>query len=194
MSLKLVNLEKSYGDKLLFEGLSFDFPDTGIFAITGKSGTGKTTLLRIISGLEKQFSGQVYGGGVKNTSFVFQEYRLLPHVSALENVILSNGGKKGEQILRDSKNILKKLLFSEEDMNLLPGELSGGMKQRVSIARAILKSTPVLLLDEPFKELDSALKEILYRMILEESRKRLVIIVTHSYEDVFALNATEIGL
>ena len=83
MSLKIKNLSKSFGRKAIFDNFSFDFCDTGVYIISGERGKGKTTLLRIIAGLDKSYSGEIKGGGIENVSFAFQEYRLFPNLSAI---------------------------------------------------------------------------------------------------------------
>lgn len=183
MSLSVYIKEKRFKEKTVLSSLSFDFPDTGLFLITGKSGIGKTTLLRIIAGLDKDFSGEIIGGGIKNTSFDFQEYRLFPQLSALENITLVSYENPGAQDVENAKKMLKEFGFSESEFSLLPSELSGGMKQRIGLIRAILKDTPILLLDEPTKELDPALQEKILNVIKKESLKRLVIMVSHSSYD-----------
>lgn len=190
MSLSIKNITKSFGDKKIFDGFSYEFSDKGIYAVCGESGTGKTTLLRIISGLDKNYSGSIDGGGLKNVSFAFQEYRLFPTLSALDNVIVPND--INEAASEKATEILLRLGFENEELKKLPHELSGGMKQRVSLARAILKKSPILLLDEPTKELDRALRDEVYSVILEEAKWRLVIIVTHHGEDIERLGATKI--
>lgn len=192
MSLSIKNLSKSFGDKQVLENFSYEFTERGIYAICGESGVGKTTLLRIISGLDKDYSGIVAGGGFKNVSFVFQEYRLFPALTALDNVIISGGDK--EDLSNSAKELLRTLGFTEDEMKKVPSELSGGMKQRVSLARAILKEVPILLLDEPTKELDQTLRNTVYDIIAEQSQRKLVIIVTHHGEDIDRLGATKINL
>lgn len=189
MSLKIVNLSKKFGKKTIFDGFSYEFSDFGIYAITGESGRGKTTLLRLIAGLDKKLDGEILGGGFQNVSVSFQEYRLFPQLSVIENVTEVSGVSVSE-----AEKLLLRLGFSAEDLKLLPGELSGGMKQRVSLARAFLKKSPILLLDEPTKELDEALKRVLYSIINEESKSRLVVFVSHNQADIDILNPTVIKL
>ena len=193
MSLELKNIYKSFGDKKVISDFNFNFDDTGIYAIVGESGIGKTTLLRIISGLDKSFSGEIFPQKRK-IAFVFQEYRLFPQLNAIENLIYAISNKKNEAVLKSAEEILYRLSFTKEEFMLLPGELSGGMKQRVSLARAFLYDAPILLLDEPTKELDENNANIVREIIAEEAKKRLVIIVSHNKEDISSLNATEIHL
>ncbi len=194
MSLTLSNISKKFGDKIIFENFSYEFSDTGIYALIGDSGTGKTTLLRMISGLDTSYSGSIIGGGIQNTAFAFQEYRLFPHLTALENVVVANGALDDSALLEKSKEFLMKLGFTDSDLSLFPSELSGGMKQRVSLVRSFIRNTPILLLDEPTKELDESLKKILYKFILDEGKKRLVILVSHHNEDLENLNAIKINI
>ena len=189
MSLEINVKEKRYGGKLIFDNFKYSFQETGIYALTAESGKGKTTLLRIISELDSDFQGTVIGGGFKNVSVHFQEYRLFPNLTAKENVIMA--AKVTEE---DARKLLSFLDFKDEDMNLFPDELSGGMKQRVSLARAILKKSSVLLLDEPTKELDTELKEKLYKVLIEEGKKRLIIFSTHENRDVMALGASVVEI
>ena len=193
MSLKIHDLSKNFGRKTILTGFSYDFSDTGVYILRGKSGIGKTTLLRIIAGLDKEYSGNVSGGGIGNVSFAFQEYRLFPELSALENVMLAKPNNNDAD--RNSAiEMLTQLGFSSADMNLIPSELSGGMKQRVSLARAFLKNTPILLLDEPTKELDALLCDRVCKIIIEIAETRLVILVTHKEEDVLLLDGELINL
>ena len=194
MQLILKNLTKSFDNKSILENFSYEFPDIGIFALLGESGSGKTTLLRMIAGLDSSYDGEIQGGGIKNVSFAFQEYRLFPELTALENAVIANGDKEDTNLSSKAKKILLTLGFTEDDLELLPRELSGGMKQRVSITRAFLKNTPILLLDEPTKELDENIRRTLYEMIRAEAKKRLVIIVSHQSEDLEELKAIKIKI
>lgn len=186
MSLSIKNLNKAFDNKIIFKDFSYEFLDTGIYILRGDSGSGKTTLLRIIAGLDNKFSGEISGGGIVNSSFAFQEYRLFPTLSAKDNVMIASKDENYKDSER-AKDLLSMLGFTEDDMELKPDELSGGMKQRVAISRAILKPSPILLFDEPTKELDSALVSSLYEIIKKEAEKRLVIISTHENlpEDIF---------
>ncbi len=194
MNLELINLKKSFENKVLFENLSFKFSSTGIYAILGESGVGKTTLLRMIAGLDKIYEGEIKGGGVKNTSIAFQEHRLFPTLTALENAYLPNGDQNDLNLVNKAESLLLDLGFSVPDLYLRPTELSGGMRQRVSLARAFLRNAPILILDEPTKELDLDLRKKIYKYILRESQNRLVLIVSHNTEDFDNLNAVKINI
>ena len=86
MSLRIKNLSKSFDDKNVISNLSYEFPERGLFGIVGESGIGKTTLLRIIAGLDNDYSGEVVGGGIRKVSFAFQEHRLFPTLTSLEKI------------------------------------------------------------------------------------------------------------
>ena len=193
MSLLIKNLKKTFGDKIVFSDFSYEFPDKGLYLIKGDSGAGKTTLLRIISGLDTAYSGDVLGGGIPQVSYAFQEYRLFPTLTATENVLISSK-TENESDVEKAKSFLSRLGFSSQDMNLYPSELSGGMKQRVSLARAFFSESKILLLDEPTKELDPTLCSVVLNMIAEEAIKRLVIMVSHIEADEEQISATKILL
>ena len=194
MALEIKNLSKSFGEKSILENFFQIFEEKGIYSLTGESGAGKTTLLRLISGLDTDYSGEIVGGGFKNVSFAFQEYRLFPELSALDNVIFANNDKKSEAVINETKEMLLRLNLDEKDLSLLPSELSGGMKQRVSLARAFLRRTPILLLDEPTKELDSQNATLVLEEIKKQGQERLVILVSHNLDDVDALSAVKIPI
>jgi len=193
MSLRIKHLSKSFGKRTILSDFSYDFDDNGVYILRGESGIGKTTLLRIIAGLDKSYSGEIVGGGIGNVSFAFQEYRLFPELSALDNVMIASVENDDSDRLR-AVSLLTELGFTRDDMRLLPSDLSGGMKQRVSLARAFLKKAPLLLLDEPTKELDPALCETVCEIIKKIAEERLVILVTHKENDVTLLGGKQIHL
>jgi putative ABC transport system ATP-binding protein len=194
MSVKITNLTKLFGDKCILKNFSYCFADTGIYVLKGDSGVGKTTLLRMIAGLDKDYQGSIEGGGIGRVGFAFQEHRLFPQLTAFENVVFANFDTKDEAVCKKANDILTKLNISDEDKGLIPSKLSGGMKQRISLARAFISSYPILLLDEPTKELDEKNARAVRELIKDLSRERLIIIVSHNDEDVTSLQATEIDL
>ena len=188
MSIELKNLSKAFDGKKILDSFSYEFPQKGLVVLKADSGVGKTTLLRIISGLEKADSGEIIGVTADSVSYAFQEYRLFPQLNALENVLIASFKKAGEKEEKSAVALLERLRLSKEELTKRPSELSGGMKQRINLARALLCDRPILLLDEPFKELDEELIRILTEIIYEQAQKRLVILVTHQNE----LNADKV--
>lgn len=188
MSIELKNLSKSFDGKKILDSFSYEFPSKGLIVLKADSGVGKTTLLRIISGLEKADTGEIIGVTADSVSYAFQEYRLFPQLNALENVLIASFKKAGEKEEKSAVALLERLRLSKEELTKLPSELSGGMKQRINLARALLCDRPTLLLDEPFKELNEELISILTEIIYEQAKKRLVILVTHQNE----LNADKV--
>lgn len=191
--LKLTDITKKFDDKVIFDGFSYTFEDKGIYLIKGDSGIGKTTLLRMIAGLDNDYGGTIEGGGPKNVSFSFQEYRLFGSLSALDNVLVAINNpteKDRDRVV----SILERLGLSGEEIKLYPSELSGGMKLRVSIARAALKNAPVLLLDEPTRELDDRSAHAVLMLASEIAKERTVIIVTHDDYESLLTEVTSIHL
>lgn len=173
--LEIKDLCFSYKENEVIKNFSLSLPDTGSFAIMGQSGCGKSTLLSLIMGIVKQNSGEINTENLK-ISCAFQEPRLLPWLSAVQNVNLVLGGKS--QTLQKAKEKLS-LLGLSDDYNKLPGELSGGMQKRVSLARALAFEGNIYLLDEPFGGLDSETKASIYPIIRKISKTALVLIITH---------------
>lgn len=194
MTLTVSNLKKRFGNKMIFDGFSYSFGERGVYALTGESGIGKTTLLRMIAGLDTDYSGSITGGGIGKVSFAFQEHRLFPSLSALQNAVLANNDELTDEAVTAATEMLLSLGISNADMQLYPSELSGGMKARISLARAFLKDAPILLLDEPTGELDAENASIVREIIKKQAEKRLVIIVTHNEDEIFTLSATKIQI
>jgi NitT/TauT family transport system ATP-binding protein len=191
--LSLVEVTKSFrqnGRVLpVLNGITLDVGEEFV-AILGPSGCGKTTLLRIIAGLEKPDGGRVvFHGGEARVGFIFQFPTLLPWLTVLDNVALplrANGMSWSEARERARKYLSLVGLQAFEDF--YPRELSGGMKQRVNIARALAVEPTVLLMDEPFSNLDpltaeSLRSEILDLWTLGVTTVRAIIMVTHSVDE-----------
>ena len=190
MAIKIINLSKRFDEKIIFENFSYDFGDKGIYILKGDSGIGKTTLLRLISGLDKDYSGHIIKEGYLKISYCFQEHRLFPWLNAIKNVIVASGDESDGILIEKASKLLNRLKFTDKDMLLLPSQLSGGMRQRVSFARAILNEANILLLDEVTKELDTELSKTILDIIKEESKKRLIILVTHKPWEIEYLEGT----
>ncbi len=174
-TVTLDNLTKRYVDLTVLDGYSAVIGEDT--ALMGASGKGKTTLLRLISGLERPDSGKVSFAEKPRISFVFQEDRLFEGFSAVENITAVTG--RGEDNKRIAKDTLYSLGIDVTEHSGAVREFSGGMKRRVAIARALLAEHDVLLLDEPFKGLDGDTRDITARVIREHSKDKLVILVTH---------------
>ena len=188
MSIKLINIEKNFGSKKIYDKLYLTFEEGKINCILGRSGCGKSTLLNIIANLEEVKSGEIIGVPEK-IAYVFQEDRLIEWNSIYTNMELPllktyTKDEREEKI----KNILREVELGDY-MNSYPKELSGGMRQRANIARALLYNGELLLMDEPFKSLDKSSKEniisIFKRNHLEKNNT--VIMVTHDINEALSL-------
>ena len=185
----------SYGKKTVFREYSQFFRGPGVVLLTGASGCGKTTLLRLIAGLEKPSSGSLSVSDP--VAFAFQEYRLFPTIPALRNVCCVRQPKTKEEEKESEEEalaLLGSIGLSREDAAKLPAELSGGMKQRVSLARALFSPHPIKLLDEVTKELDQNSVSLVLDKIEEASRTSLILFSTHRPEDCERLETTRIEL
>lgn len=193
MDIILENISKSFGEEKVLDNLSLTFPDGGTSYLKGPSGRGKTTLLNIIAGLTAPDSGKIHGTGGRKMAYVFQEPRLIPHMTVLQNVefVLPEDISPDER--HDRAMACLETVELAADASKLPASLSGGMTQRVSLARALAADADIILLDEAFSALDSELKERLFPRLNGIFSKRgcTVIIATHS-EDAAALPASGI--
>lgn len=171
MCITLDKVSRAFDGRQVLQNVSMELPQRGAVCFFGPSGCGKTTLLRLICGLDKPDSGRV--NITQGTRFAchFQEDRLLPWYTAEENLRLV-----GEDI--DAQAWLDKVLLPEAG-KLYPNELSGGMRRRVSLARALAYDSDVLVLDEPVRELDEATAEKMLELIARSVGDRLLIMVTH---------------
>lgn len=180
MSISVHNLIKNFHKQPVFEDFSAEFEDGKTTLISGPSGCGKTTLLRIISGLDKKYTGSVKGVPEK-ISYLFQEDRLMPWFTLKQNVefVLKDiyePAKVSETALRIIKDVQ---LTGHEDK--YPSKLSGGMKRRTALARAFCYPCDLLLLDEPFKGMDTKLKLDMINLFkdLFVKQNKTVILVSH---------------
>lgn len=183
MILKLDNITKSFNGIDVVKDFSLQVYQEEILCIVGPSGCGKSTLLHIISGLMQPSGGEITHGRV-NISYVFQEDRLLPWKNVYENIKIVNKNASKEKCMELIQQVGLKGFES-----YYPSELSGGMRQRCSIARAFYYERDILLMDEPFKSLDYHLRidMINYLLKLWNTTKTAIIFVTHDIDEALML-------
>lgn len=196
--IEVKNIQKSFADLHVLKGINLHVNKGEIVAIIGKSGAGKTTLLQIIGTLDKPDKGQVIINGIDvfslkdkelaqfrnhHIGFIFQFHQLLPEFTALENVMIPAmiAGEKDAQ--PRAEKLLSDLGLSDR-MSHKPNELSGGEKQRVAVARAMMMEPDVILADEPSGSLDETNKKELHKLLLQlrDKYNQTIIIVTHDKE------------
>lgn len=186
-SYRLKNLSKSYEERSIFKNIDLEIKNCEITVVLGKSGCGKTTLMRILSGLDKDITGEVGFYDEREVKvegkygFVFQESRLLPWFNVEENICIH--GKN-----RDIESYLEMIGLKEYRYSY-PEELSGGMAQRVSIARALSYEPDTLFMDEPFSALDYFTRRQLQKELLKIYKKTEIgiVFVTHNLDEALTL-------
>ena len=195
--IKLEGITKSFGDLQVLKGIDLEINKGEIVSIVGPSGAGKTTLLQIMGTLDKPDSGTIRLNGIeisrmkekelstfrnKHIGFVFQFHQLLPEFTALENVMIPAyiAGKSTKDATAKAKEILNFMGLSDRATHK-PNELSGGEKQRVAVARALINNPAVILADEPSGSLDTHNKEELHQLFfqLRDKLEQTFVIVTH---------------
>lgn len=179
--ITLKNVTRCFGERCVIDSLTYTFPETGIVLLMGPSGLGKTTLLRLLAALDKPNDGSIENT-YTHTAVSFQEPRLIPWLSCRENVEFVLDAPK------DIDSILSALELTDA-ADQLPNALSGGMKQRVSLARALAFGGDLLLLDEPFSALDTALKGRIAPLIKAANPNGLTIVISHDEKDAELLGA-----
>ena len=172
--MKLDIVKKAFDGKTVLSDLSLDFPEGRTTLLMAPSGWGKTTLLRIASGLDRDFEGEVEKGG--RNVVLFQEDRMVEGISALSNLLALEKGK--EECLASLS-----ILGLEGQERKKVSELSGGMKRRVAIARVLLMDGDRFFLDEPFTGLDGETKEAVASVLKKKLKGKTVVVVSHSEED-----------
>lgn len=202
--LELQNVSHRYGETAILEGISFELKKGEVASILGPSGCGKTTLLRCIAGFERLHSGciQVDGQVISSTQLhvaaerrrigmVFQDYALLPHLNVLNNVMFGLHELDRKDAARTAGRLLEQVGLNKL-ASRFPHELSGGQQQRVAIARALAPEPELLLMDEPFSNLDASMRSGIGREIksLLASVGATALIATHDHQDAFALSDT----
>jgi ABC-type nitrate/sulfonate/bicarbonate transport system ATPase subunit len=173
--ISLKNVSVSFGEKMVLDNFSFELQNDGVTCFSGPSGCGKTTLFRVIAGLCPIQSGSFQSDFTK-TAFMFQEDRLLPWLTAVQNVasVLPDGNLEAALLWLSRVGL-------ENEKDIFPAELSGGMRRRVALARTLAYGGDLMLFDEPFKGLDPSLTEKMSSLIAAQSAASLVI--THSHDE-----------
>ena len=203
--LELKNIGKIYVSEgnvaVGIRGVNLSFNRGEFVAVTGKSGSGKSTLLNVISGMDSYEEGELYVEGEPTShfmqkdweeyrkqyiSFIFQDYNILESFTVLQNVELALMHIESHKERRAKALELLRRVGLEKHIHHKGSKLSGGQKQRTVIARALAKDSPILLCDEPTGNLDSKTSEEIISLLREVSQDKLVIIVTHNFEQVEA--------
>lgn len=183
--IKLENICKSYDEKTVLDNIMAEFPDDSITCIMGESGAGKTTLVRIIAGLENADRGIVSGAGV--VSFDFQEDRLINDITAADNIMLvldkNDFGGHDKKTMRKIINENLAEVLKDYPSDKSAGTYSGGMKRRVCLVRAMMKKSDTVILDEPFSGMDEETKILAAEYIKKHRDGRICIVVTHEKSD-----------
>ena len=190
--IEVCGLTKTFEDKYVLDNVNMVLEAGKVTSLMGPSGQGKTTLARIIVGLETADSGDILMGGRESfddsyacrTAFLFQEDRLLPWLNIYDNIALGSKGADSEII----KNLARQLEI-ETELWKLPDELSGGQRHRAALARTFAADASLIILDEPFRGLDGALKDrLIDRLWQSETACRTVLLITHIEEDAESLS------
>ena len=189
MAIVINDLTKSYGDKLALPPFSCTLEEGEIVCLLGQSGCGKTTLLRLLLGLETPTGGTVTGLPDR-ISAVFQEDRLCPSFSAVTNAALALGSR----VSRTEITALLTELGLGDALQKPVRELSGGMQRRVAITRCLLMDADLYLMDEPFKGLDEDTRRTVMDTVLARTRGKTVLVVTHDPEEAAYLGGRVIRM
>ncbi len=183
--IKLQDVNKAYGTNQVLQHLEISFPENNCTVILGKSGCGKTTLLRLLAGLEQPDSGKILRPPDLTIGMMFQEARLFPWLTCGENIALG----MREHFSKEELQYLLQITGLTKAQNLYPKALSGGMQQRASLARTLAMHSQIILMDEPFAALDPFTRTQMQRelLLLEEKVQVGTILVTHNVDEALTL-------
>ena len=187
--IRIENINKRYDDNVIFENFKIDFYENKINCILGKSGCGKTTLLNIISGVIQNDTKDFKGIENVGISYIFQDDRLIDWLTVEDNIKLVIKKHYNEKETNELCDKYLKLVGIYEYKNYYPQRLSGGIRQRVNIARAFIYPSKIIIMDEPFKSIDIKNKMIImdnFKEILAKDN-RTVLFVTHDIEEAIYL-------
>lgn len=204
--IEVNNVWKQYGDNVVLERLNVSVKEGEFITLVGTSGCGKSTFLKMLLGTETPSSGEILLDGAPipdepgpDRGIVFQQYSVFPHMTVLENVMATRGfqkrgltgylfGSARSQARQDAMEILEQVGLTHA-LRQYPHELSGGMKQRLAIAQALLGKPRILLLDEPFGALDPGIRADMHALVLKlwREHKLTVFMVTHDLKEGFYL-------
>ncbi len=204
--IKAKNLWKKYGDNVVLERMNVSVNAGEFITMVGTSGCGKSTFLKMLLGMESPSSGELLLEGNpipdepdQSRGIVFQQYSVFPHLTVLQNVIIAREfehspllgklfGSAKRKVIEEAKSLLDSVGLTHA-INRYPHELSGGMKQRLAIAQALIRQPRILLLDEPFGALDPGIRADMHQLILQLWREHqlTVFMVTHDLSEGFYL-------
>jgi NitT/TauT family transport system ATP-binding protein len=204
--IEIKNLWKSYGDTQVLERVNAQVSEGEFITLVGTSGCGKSTFLKMLLGTERQSSGELLLDGQpipdepdRNRGIVFQQYSVFPHLSVLKNVMAARAfdrghigalllGRQRREARLEAEQLLESVGLSHA-LDHYPHELSGGMRQRLAIAQALVLKPRILLLDEPFGALDPGIRGDMHGLLLDlwHTQKLTVFMVTHDLKEGFYL-------
>lgn len=198
--IKLVDLKKKFGDKWVTKGVNLEIPENEMTVIVGRSGEGKSVLLKQIVGLTKPTSGKIIVHGTditnltekelreyyKKVGYVFQFAALLDSLTIFENIgiTLLEAGKSKEEVLPIVREKLAQVLLQEDTLYKYPSELSGGMRKRVGLARSIVNLPDIILYDEPTTGLDPITSHVIHELMYTMQREMKItsVVISHDLE------------